>query len=150
VRGKVFLAATLLALCATARAQEPGGEAEREAVKRVVETYLFAEYDDEKKSLLHPKATIFTADEGGNVRSTPMLKSKARKVKGAKTARSPQKLVSVEVEGNAAYVKVATDFSPEGPPGAPPEHVQLISLMKLGDEWKILFILMPSVVKPGR
>jgi hypothetical protein len=152
VCGKILLAA-LLALCASARAgaQGAGGAAEREAVKRAVETYLYAEYDDEKKSPLHPEAGIFTVDEvGKRIRFTTILKSKARKVKGAKTSRGPQKVVSVEVAGNAAYAKVATDFSPEGPPEAPPEHVQFISLMKLGDEWKIVGILMPSAALAGK
>ena len=151
--GKILLAALLSALCVSARAQDAGdgGAAEREAVKKVVETYLFAEYDDEKKSPIHPEAKIFTVDEvGKRIRFTTILKSKARKVKGAKTSRSPQKVVSVEVAGNAAYVKVATDFTPEGPRDAPPEHVQFISLMKLEGEWKILSILMPSMARRGK
>ena len=151
VGGKILLAALLLALGAAARAQDAGdgGAAEREAVRKVVETYLFAEYDDEKKSPLHPEAKIFTVDEAGKrIKFTTILKSKARRVKGEKISRSPQKVVSVEVAGNAAYVKVATDFSPEGPKEAPPEHVQFISLMKLEGEWKILSILMPSMAPP--
>ncbi len=151
VSGKILLAALLALLCVSARAQDAGdgGAAEREAVRKVVETYLFAEYDDEKKSPLHPEAKIFTVDEAGKrIKFTTILKSKARRVKGAKISRSPQKVVSVEVAGNAAYVKVATDFSPEGPKDAPPEHVQFISLMKLEGEWKILSILMPSMAAP--
>ena len=147
VSSKVLLAA-LLALSVAARAQEAGGGAEGEAVKKAVETYLYAEYDDERSSPLHPEAKIFTADEAGKrIKFTTILKAKARRVKGVKIARSPQKVVSVEVEGNAAWVKVATDFSPEGPPDAPAEHTQLISLLKLGGEWKIVSILMPSVAR---
>ena len=148
--GAKVLLSVLLALSCSA-AQGPGGEAEREAVKRVVETYLFAEYDDEKKSPIHPEAKIFTVDEvGKRIRFTTILKTKARKVKGAKTSRSPQKVTSVEVAGDAAWVKVATDFSPEGPEDVPPEHVQLISLLKLEGEWKIVSILMPSTAPPGK
>lgn len=145
--GKILLAA-LLALCVSARGQDAGdgGAAEREAVRKAVETYLFAEYDDEKKSPLHPEAKIFGVDEAGKrIKFTTIRKSKARKIKGAKISRSPQKVVSVEVAGNAAYVKVATDFTPEGPKDEPPEHVQFISLLKLEGEWKIVNILMPSV-----
>lgn len=153
--GKVLLAALLLLCCAPARAQEAargvGGDAEGEAVKRAVETYLFAEYDDEKKSPIHPEAKIFSVDSTGKrIRFTTILKTKARTVKGAKVARSPQRVVSVETAGDAAYVKVATDFTPEGPKDAPPEHVQFISLLKLEGEWKIVSILMPSAALPDK
>lgn len=148
---KVFVASLLLlTLCAAARA-DARDEAAREAVRRVVETYLFAEYDDEKKSPIHPEARIFSIDSTGKrIRFTTILKTKARQPKGAKTARSPQRVVSVEVAGDAAWVKVATDFSPEGPEDAPPEHVQLVSLLKLEGEWKIVSILMPSAAPAGR
>ena len=151
VSAKVLLAALLALSCASARAQESGGGAEKEAIKRVVETYLFAEYDDEKKSPIHPEAKIFSVDSSGKrIRFTTILKTKARTVKGAKTSRSPQRVVSVEVASDAAWVKVATDFSPEGPKDAPPEHVQLISLLRLEGEWKIVSILMPSAAPSGR
>ncbi len=150
--GKVLLAALLALSCAAARAQGPGGGGDESgAVKRVVETYLFAEYDDEKKSPIHPEAKIFSADSTGKrIKFTTILKTKARTVKGAKTSRSPQRVVSVEVTGDAAWAKVATDFSPEGPKDAPPEHVQLISLLRLEGEWKIVSILMPSAALSAR
>ena len=149
---KILLAA-LLALCpaAPAGAQDAGDAAEREAVRRVVETYLYAEYDDEKKSPVHPEAKIFSADSGGKrIRFTTILKTKARQPKGARTSRSPQKVVAVEVVNDAAWVTVATDFTPEGPPDAPPEHIQFISLMRLEGVWKIVSILMPSTAPPGK
>ncbi len=148
--GKILLAALLaLGVSAQARAQDAGGDdgaAEREAVRKVVETYLYAEYDDEKKSPIHPEAKIFSVDAGGKrIRFTTILKTKARQPKGAKTSRSPQRVVSVEMVNDAAWVTVATDFTPEEPPNAPPEHIQYISLLKLEGEWKIVSILMPSV-----
>ena len=148
---KVLLAALLLLTYSAARAQGPGVEAEKEAVRKVVETYLFAEYDDEKKSPIHPEAKIFSVDSSGKrIKFTTILKTKARQPKGAKTSRSPQRVVSVEVADDAAWVKVATDFSPEGPKDAPPEHVQLVSLLKLEGEWKIVSILMPLAAPKGK
>lgn len=150
--GKILPAVLLLLCAAAAQAQDAdGAAAEREAVKKTVETYLFAEYDDEKKSPIHPEAKIFSVDSTGKrISFTTIFKTKARKIKGAKISRSPQKVVSVEVTGDAAYVKVATDFTPEGPKDEPPEHVQFISLLKLEGEWKIVSILMPSVGPRGK
>lgn len=82
---------------------------EKDAVKRVVETYLFAEDDDERKSTLFEQAKIFSINlENGQIIEKPF--SKAKKMpKGTRIVTS-QKIVNIDIFENAANVKVETDL----------------------------------------
>ena len=130
-----------------ARAQEVEAEREREAVKRAVETYLYAEDVEEKKRVSYPEAKIISVDSSGRrIRATPLSTPAAKRPRGGKTTRSPQKIVSIDVTGDGASVKVATDLASWGQTAiAPQTHFQYISLLKLDGEWKIVSILMPTL-----
>jgi hypothetical protein len=142
----------LLAFSVTARPQDPNPAPpatpdEAEAVKRVVETYLYAEEPDEKKSPIHKEAKIYSPGPGGRMVVTPFSKP-ARRREG-KSSRSPQRVVSVDVSNDCATVKVLTDFAPnDQKAGDAARHYQHVWLMKLDGEWKIVAVLMPSVRRP--
>ena len=150
---RVFLIAAALLLCMhlTAGAQEVDAEREKEAVKRAVETYLYAEDVEEKKRVSYPEAKIISVDSNGNrIRVTSISKPAGKMPRGAKMARSPQKIVSIDVAGDGASVKVVTEWESAGSPTlALPRHHQYISLLKLNGEWKIVSILMPTPAMPN-
>lgn len=151
---KVLLlaAASLLSMSFTVRAQDAEAEREREAVRKAVETYLYAEDVEEKKRVSYDGAKIVSVDsDGRRIRETP-LSASAKKVKGAKTMRSPQKIDAIDITNDAATVKVATEFMPTDANAAPLKHFQYISLLKVSGEWKIVGILMPVVTyqRPAR
>jgi hypothetical protein len=150
----LLAAALLLPLCAgpPASAQGPAAppqDAEREAVRKAVETYLYAEDVDEKKPVSDAGARIFSADHArGRVNATPLSAPARKPPKGAKavkTARSPQRIASIEVFDDAASVKVSTDFTPDERGDEANTHYQLIWLLKVAGGWKIVGILMPHV-----
>lgn len=119
-------------------------DAEKDSVKRVVETYLFSENDDERKQTLYEQARIFATDwKSGKIEETRFTSAKRKK--GTKIA-SVQKVASIEIMENAATVKVETDLSTSA--GNVPKHFQYISLLKENDAWKIVSILMPSIKLP--
>lgn len=137
--------AVLLVFCAPARAQEATADTEREAVRRVVETYLYAEDGEERKRTIAPSAKILSLDPGGSkVIETPISKS-ARRRKGARE-KSRQRIVSIDVAEDGASVKVETDLSSETL--KIPKHIHYLSLLKVGGEWKIVGILMPALRMP--
>jgi hypothetical protein len=142
-------------VAAQSRAQDAKNDAERtdaekEAVKRAVETYLYAEEGDEKKSPLSEDAKIHGVDASrSRVRVTPLSKPSGKRPKGAKTLRSPQRIVSIDVVNDGASVKVATDFTPDDKTDAADSHFQFIWLLKVGGEWKVVGILMPSTTPRG-
>jgi hypothetical protein len=149
--GRMWVGAlcVVLAVCVTAQAQEttsarPAAPDEADVVKRVVETYLYAEEPDEKKSPLHKEAKIYSFGPGNRMNVTPFSKP-ARRREG-KSSRSPQRVVSVDVAGDSATVKVLTDFAPDDPKaGDAAKHYQYLWLMKLNGEWKIIAALMSRV-----
>jgi hypothetical protein len=107
---------------------------EKDAVKRVVETYLFSEIDDERKQTLFAEAKIFSTNrESKKIEETPVSK-KTKKVKGARIV-SVQKVVNIDIFENGATVKVETDLS-DGDVKIP-KHFQYISLLKANGAWKI-------------
>ena len=139
--------AALLLLCAVARAgaQAPAADAEREAVRRAVETYLYAEDVDEKKPVADAAARVFAVDRSrGRVKATPLSAPGRKMRKGEKILRSPQRVASIEILGDAASVKVSTDFTPDDPADAESTHHQLIWLLKVEGQWKIVGVLMPT------
>lgn len=144
----LLITAVLLTPSFPAGAREAGAEAERDAVRRAVETYLYAEETDERKSVIHPGTKIYSVDRtGSRVTETPISTPARKPPKGAARVRvvSRQKVVSVDLAEGGATVKVETDLSPGE--DRYPKHTQYISLLKVKGEWKIVSILMPPV--PG-
>ena len=145
-KNSLVIAALLLALSFSAEAQESQTEVEQDAVRRAVETYLYAEEPEERKSVIHPGTKIYSVDQSGSkVKETP-ISTPARKLpKGATSGRvvSRQKVVSIDVTRGGATVKVETDLSSDE--AQYPKHTQYISLLKVSGEWKIVSILMPAV-----
>ena len=145
----LIVAALLLPLSFPAKAQDK--ETEEMAVRRVVETYLYAEEVEEKRRVIYPKAKIYSVNEDdGKLTETPIAAPAKKMPKGSKTGRSRQKIASVDVIGQGAAVKVETDFASVEIQGR--KHFQYISLLKVKGEWKIMSILMPPVrfAEPAR
>ena len=141
----VLPVALLASLTSTVMAQQAGADRERDAVRRVVETYLYAEEGEERKRAISPLAKILSVDaSGGKIIETPISKP-AKRHKGARE-RSRQRIVSVDVVEGAASVKVETDLSSDTLKA--PTHLHYLSLMKVGGEWKIVGILMPPLRAP--
>ena len=143
-------AAALSLLCQAARAQDApaAAGAEREAVKKAVETYLYAEETGEKRgALLEGAHIVFLDRDGKEVRAVPLSKMKARRRKGSRVERSPQKIVSIDLLNEAASVKVETELMPETP--AAVKHYQYLWLVKTEAGWKVGGILMPNVAPPA-
>ena len=137
---KNFLFLLILPLCfyVSIKAQD----AEKDSVKRVVETYLFSENDDERKQTLFEKTKIYATNaDDSKIEETP-ISAKAKKVKGARVV-SVQKIVNIDIFENAASVKVETDLSSKE--NKVPKHFQYISLLKVGGTWKIVSVLMPKI-----
>jgi len=137
----------LLLLCAGGRgvAQGPAGGAESEGVRKAVETYLYAENVDEKKPVSDAGAKVFAVDQSrGRVASKPLSSPPPKLPKGGKILRSPQRIASIEILNDAAAVKVSTDLTPDDPADEANTHYQLIWLLRVRGEWKIVGILMPT------
>lgn len=150
---RMSLLVAVLILCpfSPIRAQQDAvAEREREAVKRVVETYLYAEGVEEVKSVSDPQAKIITPDDGtGRIRETLLSKPAGKRPRGARTTRNPQKIVAIDIaDGVAASVKVVTELITNARPPAAPPHFQYLSLLKLNGQWKIVGVLMPSISEP--
>ena len=129
-----------------AGAQEGETERDREAVKKAVETYLYAEEAGEKRNVLYPEAKIISLNSNGKgIRETPVSRAAGKRPPGGKTSRVLQKIVSIDLFEDGASVKVMTDMTSWGlSPTVPQKHFQYISLFKLRGEWKIVNILMPT------
>lgn len=143
----LFLALILASLSLTVKAQEAVDNKEREDIRKVVETYLYSEEPEERKSTLYPQAKIFSVNPDGNkVVETPVSKP-AKKLPGRVKTNSRQKIVGIDITDDGAYVKVETDLSSDA--GQFPKHRQYLSLLKIGGEWKIVSILMPPIKISG-
>lgn len=141
-----FLCLMLLACPVLVNSQETGSAGEQEAVRRVVETYLYAEETEERKRTMFDHARVLSvAPDGRKVTETPVSKSSPRR-KGEKV-RSRQKIVSIDLAGGAAVVKVETDLS-FGTANTP-KHLHYLSLLKVNGEWKIVSVLMPPAGRPS-
>lgn len=143
----VFLATLLLGCALLVKAQEAGADKERDAIRQVVETYLYAENPEERKRVISPQAKVVSVDlNQARVIETPISKP-ATKLPTKAITRSQQKIVSIDVAGGGALVKVETDLSSEA--SRAPKHIHYLSLLKVSGEWKIISILMPPLVMPG-
>ena len=141
------LTVTLLSFAVPAQAQETGADKDRDAIRQVVETYLYAENPEERKRVLYSQAKIVSVDlNQARVIETPLSKTATKLPKKAIT-KSRQKIVSIDVAGGGASVKVETDLSSEARQA--PKHIHYLSLLKVSGEWKIVSILMPPLGRPG-
>jgi hypothetical protein len=149
VNRKLLAAAVVMVCYAAALCQEAVADAEQSAVRRAVETYLYAEEPAEKNGVVHPKAKIYNVDRTeGRLKETAVSAPARKPPKKAANLRavSRQRVVGVEVSGDGAVVKVETELPPSDRPRPP--HTQYISLLKIGGEWKIVSVLMPNDPTP--
>lgn len=144
---KTFVLLLILLLpSAHARGQGPVADPEAEAVRKVVETYLFTEEVDEKKdTLLGDARIVFVSPDGKERRVESVSKRKGQT--GGKVSRATQKVVSIDVLNDAASVKVETMLAPDTP--AALRHLHYLWLLKTEAGWKIAGILMPSLRLPA-
>ena len=143
-----LLAILLLWVAAPARGQGSSVDPETEAVRKVVETYLFSEETDEKRDTFVKGARIvFVGPDGKETRVEALSKGGGGGARG-KISRATQRVVSIDVVNDAASVKVETVLWPDTP--AALRHPQYLWLLKTEVGWKIAGILMPSVRAPAR
>ncbi len=135
----LLLTAGLLCLSLPVKAQNVSTDKEKDNVRRVVETYLYAEEPEERKRTTHGQAKIFSLD-GGKVTETTISKP-ARKLPRRVVVISRQKIINIDMTDGAASVKVETHLSSDTEQH--PKHAQYVSLLKVNGEWKIVSILMP-------
>ncbi len=146
MRKSFVLLLILLLPAAAARGQGPVADPEAEAVRKVVETYLYTEEVDEKKeTFLEGARIVFVGPDGKQSRVESG--SKRNLQTGGKVWRATQKVVSIDVLNDAASVKVETVLAPDTP--AALRHLQYLWLLKTEAGWKIAGILMPSVRPPA-
>ena len=149
LRSFVALLLLLLGAAPPAGAQEAAADAEREAVRKVVETYLFSEEAGEKRSTFVEGARIiFVAPDGKQTRVEAVSRGAGRSRKGGRTMSSPQKIVSIDVLHDAASVKVETLLMPDTPYAL--KHTQYLWLLKTEAGWKLAGILMPGAAPAAR
>ena len=119
------------------------GLTDEQLVKQAVNTYIAKNDAEAVKRVLSPEAKIISIDTA-NKKVTESLISRPYKAKTGETV-SPgaQKITAVDITDGGALVKVETTLSA---PGVTPQpHTQYISLLKVGQEWKIVSILMPPL-----
>ena len=140
-----FIVAALLIVPSSLRAQERAIETEKDAIKRAVETFLYAEDAALVARVVDPQAKIFSIRSGDNKVSITPLGAPSKKLpKGARTRVPRQRITNIEFFENGAVVSVQTDRMSVAGPGASEKHTQYISLMRFNSEWKIVSILMPT------
>ncbi len=116
---------------------------EKETIKRVVETYLFSEEENERKQTLYPQAEVFSTNpENTKIQKTPVSAKAGKLPKNTKLV-SVQKVADIDIAENGAIVKVETDLS-SGDIKIP-KHIQFISLLKTNGEWKIVAVIIPAI-----
>jgi Putative lumazine-binding len=136
----------LLSFSFSFQAQEPASDPDKEAIKRAVETFLYAEERNQVAAVVDPQARIFSSKSGDQKVSITPIGTAARKLpKGAITRVPRQRITNIDVFNDGAVVSVQTDRMSVDGPGASEKHTQYISLMRLNGAWKIISILMPSV-----
>ena len=136
---KKFLFLLIVPLCFSGAANAQ--DAEKDTVKRVAETYLFSEDDNERRQTIYDQGRIYSTNAENNKIEETRFTAAKKKPKGAKIV-SLQKIVNIEIAEEAAVVKVETDLS--SGENKFPKHFQYISLLKAGGSWKIVSILMPK------
>jgi hypothetical protein len=142
-----LIIAALLGLSFSTQAQGPAVDAEKDPIKRAVETFLYAEDRDQVARVVDPQARIFSIKSGDNrVTITPLSAPAKKAPKGSRSRVPRQRITNIEVSGDGAGVSVQTDRMSIGGPSSSQKHLQYISLMRFKGEWKIVSILMPSII----
>jgi ABC-type thiamine transport system substrate-binding protein len=136
----LVLVSPLLALAQTDQTND-----DQTTVKRVVEDYLSKKDLKAVERSLSADAKIISVD--GRRRVVETLISKPSKQRADVTTVLPeQKITAIDVTEGGASVKVESEFSADLKPAVTPrKHIQYISLLKVGGEWKIVSILMPPI-----
>lgn len=128
----LYVLAFVLTLAAGAAAQQPS---EERLVREAVETYLhglkFNDVESLKKAF-HPEAKLFfVKKDGGLGELTQEQWYKGFAGSAGKEEEGSLKIVSVDITGNAASVKVREEY-----PNS--VYTDYVSLLKLGGTWKIV------------
>lgn len=140
---KIIFSLCLALLCSVPYfAQGTDPKTEEQLVRKVVESYL----DKTGQSVVHSDAKIFSLDGAGNrLIESPFRSGRLRK--GETIGESTQHVVSVDLANSGGVAKVETEFQPASETAVTPQkHIQYISLLKIGGEWKIVNILMPPLI----
>jgi protease I len=124
----VFVTFTLIA-------PPPPTPSEETLVRQTVETYLhglkFNDVADLKKAFV-PEAKLFFVKKDGSLGSLAQEDwYKGFAASAAKEEEGELKIVSVDVAGNAASVKVREEYPKS-------IYTDYVSLLKLGGEWRIV------------
>lgn len=136
-----FLVISTIILSVPAFAQSISND-DSAAVRQVVDIYLAKKDLNAVRRTLSPDAKIISVDSArGRVVET-LISKPTKKTEGTVVEPS-QKIVAVDIAANGATVKVESEFAAGMP--APAKHFQYISLLKIGGDWKIVSILMPSM-----
>jgi Putative lumazine-binding len=145
MRRFLLLLMILLSVPLMCQAQEAATapDKERDAVRQVVETYLYSEEPEERKRTLYARAKILSVDPDGIKVVETAISKPSKKLPGRVTTRSRQKILSIDLTDGGASVKVETDLSSDT--DQIPKHIHFLSLLKINDEWKIVSILMPPI-----
>jgi hypothetical protein len=130
----LFLAMPLMA------AAQNAGPADELAVRQVIDTYISGNDAEAKNRLFSDNAKIIST---ANNKVTETSLAVSYRPKQRKMSSSVQKIAAIDLTEGGALVKVETTFSADTPPVTPQPHIQYISLLKAGGEWKIVSILMP-------
>jgi hypothetical protein len=120
---------------------------ERDAVRQVVETYLYSEEPEERKRTLYAQTKILSVDQTGTKVVETAISKQAKKLPGRVITRSRQEIVNIDLTDGGALVKVETDLSSDA--SQLPKHLQYLSLLKVNNEWKIVSVLMPPLKRAG-
>ncbi len=144
-RHLLFLAFLVLVSPLAALAQTEQTNDEQTAVKRVVEDYLSKKDLKAVERSLASNAKIISVDGRGRVVETLISKPSKQRT-DATTVLPEQKIIAIDIMEGGASVKVENEFSADLKPAVMArKHVQYISLLKVGGEWKIVSILMPPL-----
>ena len=136
----------LLGFCLATEAQEPAVDADKDLIKRAVETFLYAEDRDQVARVIDPQAKIFAIKSGDSKVTITPLSAPAKKAPKGSSSRVPrQRITKIDVSDDGAVVSVQTDRMSIDGPTSSVKHTQYISLMRFKGEWKIISILMPSI-----
>lgn len=122
----------MLALAAGAAAQQPSEDA---LVRRTVETYLHGlKFNDvaSLKKAFYPEAKLYFVKKDGSLGVlTQEQWYKGFEASAGKEEEGELKIVSVDITGNAASVKVREEYPTS-------VYSDYVALLKLGGEWKIV------------
>lgn len=136
MRASLLLATLVLILSSTAAvAQDTAPSGEEAGVRAALEHYLQGHATGEGahfRQAFHPEARLFWIRDGQLVqRTSEEYIAGASGRPAADEAQRERRIVSIDISGSAAVAKVELDY-----PAA--RYIDYMSLVKVGDEWKII------------